>query len=227
MGVLGGMGPLATVDFLRKVVDATSAASDQDHIPFIVYSVPQIPDRTAAFFGWGPSPFSAMLKGVRTLETAGVESIAIPCNTAHLWHSQLQAQTPVEILHIVKATLEQVELQYGQPRLGLLATAATIESGLYQSHGQGKFDWVLPTEQELHEHVMPGIQAVKAGDLSLASDTLKRVAHHLFSRGAEVLVYGCTEVPIALQAESFPSIDPTLALAKQLVFRSTGCEFMV
>ena len=74
---------------------------------------------------------------------------------------------------------------------------------------------------------MPGIQAVKAGDLSLASDTLKRVAHHLFSRGAEVLVYGCTEVPIALQAESFPSIDPTLALAKQLVFRSTGCELMV
>ncbi len=221
------MGPLATVDFLRKVVDATSAASDQDHIPLVVYSVPQIPDRTAAFFGWGPSPFSAMLKGVRTLETAGVESIAIPCNTAHLWHSQLQTHTPVEILHIVKATLEQVESRYGQPRLGLLATAATVESNLYQSHGQENSLWVLPTAHELQHYLMPGIQAVKAGDLQQASTLLKYAAEGLLSRGAEVLIYGCTEVPIALQAESYPSVDPTLALARQLIERSTGCEMLV
>lgn len=93
IGVLGGMGPLATIDFMQKVIDATPAERDQDHVPLIVYSVPQIPDRVGAACAGTDEPLPAMLAGIRTLEKAGVEAIAIACNTAHAWYDQLAAST--------------------------------------------------------------------------------------------------------------------------------------
>src|SRR5688572_33509583 len=92
LGVLGGMGPLATVDFLAKLIEETGAERDEDHVPVVVYSVPQIPSRPAAILHGGASPLPAMLEGVRTLERAGATAIAIACNTAHYWHDALAAQ---------------------------------------------------------------------------------------------------------------------------------------
>ncbi len=103
LGVLGGMGPLATVDFLQKLIEETPASRDQDHIPVIAYSVPQIPDRPLAILGKGESPLPHMLEGIHTLKRAGAQAIAIACNTAHYWYDDLVLQGGLPILHIADA----------------------------------------------------------------------------------------------------------------------------
>src|SRR3712207_6717344 len=103
VGVLGGMGPAATVDFMAKVIAVTPAEVDQDHVPMIVHQVPQIPSRTAAVAQGTHEPLAAMIEGLRVLENAGAEILVIPCNTAHHWYEQLARSTPLEIIHIADA----------------------------------------------------------------------------------------------------------------------------
>ena len=137
LGVLGGMGPMATIDFLGKVTEATPALRDQDHLDIITVSAASIPDRTAAILGRGPDPLPELLGALRRLERAGASVVAIPCNTAHRWHASLQAATALPILHIVDALAEALgNLHVGTGRIGLLATDGMIAAGLYQEvHG--------------------------------------------------------------------------------------------
>src|SRR3954471_9827880 len=107
LGVLGGMGPLATVDFLAKLIEETPAKGDPDHVPVIVYSVPQIPDRPGAILENTESPLPAMLEGVRHLKRGGATLIAIACNTAHFWYDALSAEG-VPIAHIADATCDDL-----------------------------------------------------------------------------------------------------------------------
>lgn len=131
LGVLGGMGPMATVDFMAKVVRHTPATCDQEHVEMIVSSSVNIPDRTAAILGTGPDPFPDMLDALRRLERAGARVIAIPCNTAHHWHARLQDETEVPILHIVDAAVVMLERKdVTQGAIGLLATDGA--AGVYQ-----------------------------------------------------------------------------------------------
>src|SRR5689334_11936732 len=99
------MGPLAGADFFKKLIQQTPAAVDQDHIPVMLYSVPQIPDRNLALFAGGADPFPALLEGARKLTGAGAKCIAIPCNSAHHWYSQLASRIDVPILHIADAVI--------------------------------------------------------------------------------------------------------------------------
>src|SRR5688572_3963986 len=103
LGVLGGMGPLATVDLLQKLIEETPATRDQDHVPFVAYSVPQIPDRPSAILSGAESPLPHMLAGIATLKNAGAGTVAIACNTAHYWYDDLVQQGGLPILHIADA----------------------------------------------------------------------------------------------------------------------------
>src|SRR5919202_5965526 len=130
IGVLGGMGPLATFDFCIKLVDETGAERDQDHIPLLVHSVPQIPDRIAGMLGTGPSPLPALRAGMRTLLQAGAGCLAMPCNTAHYWHETLAGEASVPFLHIADAA-SAVAREAAEPgdALGLIATTGTLRAG--------------------------------------------------------------------------------------------------
>jgi aspartate racemase len=226
VGVLGGMGPLATIDFMRKVLDATPAARDQDHVPMIVSCVPQIPDRTAAFRGEGGSPLAAIVACGRRLASAGAELIVMPCNTAHLWFDEVQEQLQRPMLHLVDAALhEALALAGAQARVGLLATDATIASGLYINRrlaDEPPVQWLLPTAGEMLTLVMPGIEAVKAGQLQDGQALLADAARALRQRGAAALVLGCTEIPLVLDAAAcgLPVVDATAALARLVVARA-------
>lgn len=223
-GVLGGMGPLATADFLRKLTELTPAHNDQEHIPTIVYSVPQIPDRSSCIMGHGPSPLPALLEGARFLESNGAQAIAITCNTAHFWYDDLVARIDVPIIHIADAVIERLVFDNGgkEPSVGLLATAGTIRTGVYQTrlarHG---LSCLLSPEEDLEMLVMPGIAAVKAGDLDKAGTLLEKAARSLMSRGATAVVMACTEIPLALADASLELqprlIDATAALAASCV----------
>ncbi|QPF76701.1 amino acid racemase [Roseateles sp. DAIF2] len=221
VGVLGGMGPLATLDFMRKMLDATPAARDQEHVPVVASSIPQVPDRTAAFCGQGESPLAAMLASGRRLADAGAGLVVIPCNTAHLWFEQLQEGLGLPMLHLVDAALEEALAAAGPgARIGLLATDATLASGLYLNRPASRgVQWLQPTAAEMLEQVMPGIAAVKAGRLAEGEALLAQAARALAQRGASALVLGCTEIPLVLHAGNapLPVIDATAALARRAV----------
>lgn len=225
VGVLGGMGPLATVDFMQKLLRATPARTDQDHLPVLVSSIPQIPDRTEAFRGAGESPLFALTECAMRLRVAGVGLIVMPCNTAHLWFDSVQSKVNLPMLHIVDAAMEDaLSLAGADAQIGLLATDATIASGLYinrkpPSTTEKSFQWLLPTASEMLEWVMPGIAAVKAGDIQAGTQLLQSAATALQQRGAKALVLGCTEIPIVLNEHNspVPTVDATLALARRAV----------
>ncbi len=223
VGVLGGMGPLATIDFQRKVLAATHAECDQDHVPLIICSIPQIPDRTAAFQGSGKSPLDAMVASGLRLKAAGATMVVVPCNTAHLWYDELRSALQMPMLHMLDIALrEAFDLAGRDVPFGILATDGTLSSGLYTDHSASKaagLDWVRPTPIEMREHVTPGIEAVKAGRLAQGRQHFTTVASALRQRGAKAVVMGCTEIPAVLDAESagVPVIDPTAALARAAV----------
>ena len=222
IGVLGGMGPMATVDFLAKVIELTPASRDQDHLPLIVYSVPQVPDRSASIVEGRESPLPAMIEGLRTLVRAGVECIAIPCNTAHHWYDGLARESSVPVLHMVDAAGAAMQ-RLGVPDgpVGLLATAGTLAAGIYPArlvrHG---YECVVPDNGDVETLVTPGIGLVKAGRVAEAEELLRTAADNLLGRGARVVILACTEIPVALKDDDASEgcyVDATRALAESCV----------
>lgn len=219
IGVLGGMGPAATLDLLQKILAAMPAQRDQDHVPVVTWNVPQIPDRQKAVAGTGESPLPAMLKGVAALNAAGAQRIVIPCNTAHYWFDALQAVSAAPIIHIADATVALLQSQGRDTRTaGILATRATLEAGLYQRrlglHGIVCLD---NTAEEMDALFTPGCYAVKRGEFAAGAALLEQAAQRLVARGAQRLVLACTEVPLAFERIRSPllpiSVDSNHALA--------------
>lgn len=222
LGVLGGMGPLATVDFLKKLIDETPAAGDQDHVPVVVYSVPQIPDRPSAILENAESPLPHMLEGVRALKRAGATAIAIACNTAHYWYDALAAEG-VPILHIADASCDDLLAHAPHAkRVGLIATKGTVAAKFFQERlGARGIECILSSEAEQDELVLPSIIAVKQHRLEDAHQLAIRACERLRERGAAAIVLGCTEMPVAVEHVPHPvravCVDPTRALAKACV----------
>ncbi len=203
----------------------TPASKDQEHVPVVASSIPQVPDRTEAFCGAGDSPLAAMLSSAQRLVRAGVGLVVISCNTAHLWFDDVQRAIGLPMLHLVDAALEDALSTAGQnARIGLLATEATLASGLYINRSPSvpsasALQWVLPTAHEVIDWVMPGIAAVKAGNLPRGAELLLLAAQALQRRGANCLILGCTEIPLVLTGSNapMPVIDATAALARKAV----------
>jgi len=217
IGVLGGMGPAATVDFLAKIVARTPAGCDQDHVPLIIHDVPQIPDRSAALTQGSDAPFLPMLAGCRLLERAGVDAIAIPCNTAHAWHDRLARACAPRFLHIVDAVGAALAEHFPHARQpALMATRGTIAQGLYpQRLGRPV---LIPdtTTQTAIDHAIAAVKGGRTGDATLAARLAARI---LLDQGADVLLLACTELPVALAGDPLMdhAIDSTDALAAACV----------
>ena len=223
LGVLGGMGPLATVEFLRKLIETTPAKTDQEHIPCITYSVPQVPCRVAAILEGGPSPLPALLVGVKTLEAAGAQAIAMPCVTAHYWYEQMAASTRMPILHIVRATLAALasKARTGQS-IGILATRATLQAGHFQrSLQEAGYVPEIPARTTMETCVLPAIANVKRGRHQQAHRLAVMAIEDLRALGAERVVLACTELSVALQGADDDvnqcCIDTVEALARACV----------
>jgi aspartate racemase len=218
LGILGGMGPLATADFMQKIIARTPAENDQQHLPMLVYNVPQVPDRTEAILHGGADPLPAMLSGIAFLNRNGASLIAIPCNTAHHWYSELSRASHSPILHLADAAVAgMAHDRISGGRVGLLATSGTIASGFYQrrfaEHG---FACSVPADQSA---VMDSIRLVKKNRIDQATALIGTVADALLKDSCQYIVLGCTEVPIALRGYQNSSrlIDATDALAQGCV----------
>ncbi|WP_409310438.1 aspartate/glutamate racemase family protein [Pectobacterium sp. B1J-3] len=200
IGVLGGMGPAATVDLFSKFIKHTDAVRDQDHIPLIISSIPDIPDRTTALMNNGQSPLPILRDYLHKLEDFGAECIIIPCNTAHYWFQALKDICHIEILSIVETTMASVAAS-GKKRIGLLATDATLYMGLYQKAIENLGLSCIQPELESQKKIMESIYALKSGDKSKAKSLLHEQVESLFHLGAEVIILGCTEIPLILSKE--------------------------
>jgi aspartate racemase len=222
IGILGGMGPQATIDFYQKILNLTPAQKDQEHLHVIINSYPQIPDRTAALLGQGPSPVPYLLEGVRVLIAAGASVIAVPCNTAHAFLPQIREETDVEILDMISEVGEHIRQHHSTPNpVGLLATAGTCATGLYQRslESQG-LPVIAPDQETLDTLVMPAIHLIKSGEhLLQAKQHLITAADRLIAQGAGVIIAGCTEIPIVLTKTDItvPLVDATTVLAQRVV----------
>ncbi len=202
LGVLGGMGPLASAHFMLRLTLLTPAERDQDHIPTVLWSDPRVPDRGAARAGAGPDPLPALVRGLHGLQAAGCGAVAIPCNTAHGWITGMRAATPLPILHIVDAAAEELRRQGVPPGpIGVLGTAATLAMRLYQDHLEA-LGWacLVPDAAEMARLVTPAITLVKANRAGDAYAPLAAAVALLAQRGAQAVVLGCTEIPLAIQA---------------------------
>ena len=223
IGILGGMGPLATADFFAKVIAATKAARDEDHVPLLIQSDPRIPGRPAAILRGGPSPLPALLAGRDRLIAAGAIALAMPCNTAHVWLSELRQDCPVPFLSIVDASCDEAAAR-AKPgaAIGIIGTEATLKSRLFDSElARRGFVPLLPSNDELRNWVLPAIEQVKAGRAAEAGQQVERAVQALFDRGAQVVVLACTEMPLALDAMASPlrarCVDTNAALARACV----------
>jgi aspartate racemase len=223
VGLLGGMGPLATVDYLQKIIEETPASNDQEHVPCVVVTIPQAPDRTECILRGGESPLAAMQLGIEALERAGAGCLTIACNTAHHWANELVAESDLPLLHIADAVCVELKraAAYGDA-VGILSTRGTLASGFYQRrlHAEG-YRVMLSTDNELEAWVSKGIALTKQGDVAGGGRLLGYAANALRERGCDRLLLACTEIPLALEwvkHESVAhSIDANRALARSAV----------
>jgi aspartate racemase len=221
VGILGGMGPAAAIDLQAKILAATPARGDADHLPVVVWNVPQVPDRVAAVRGEGPSPLPAMQEGARGLEAAGCEAFAIACNTAYHWADALATSVRIPLLHIADAAMDALARLPAPPvRVGLLATRGTLAAAFYGERlAQRGFRWLVPTGDEQARFVDEAIARVKAGDVAGARAPFEAAARALAGRGAEVILLACTELPLAAEGVDcpVPVLDASRALAEAIV----------
>jgi len=225
IGILGGMGPAATVDLFDKIVKAAKVNRDQDHPRIIVDNNPKIPDRTTAILEKGPSPLPMMVQSAKLLEMVHVDFIIIPCVTAHYYHAQLQEQIATPILHIVKETMKYLLLRYPNARkVGLIASSGTVYSGLFdEACKKAKVELLKPSSETQTAKVMKAVYGIKATGPSDESRALAReAAETLIRSGAQVIIAGCTEIPLVLVDGdlSVPVIDPIAVLAERAVMEA-------
>jgi aspartate racemase len=224
-GIAGGMGPLATIELMRLVMEETPATCDQEHIPLLVYSNPQIPDRTKAILGEGPSPVKALVESAQLLEKAGATFLAFPCNTAHYFLPEVEVRVSVPIIDMIEETAIEVE-KAGVAKIGILATDGTIKTGIYQRALKRRgIEAEIPDEKR-QLAVMEAIYGVKAGyDLKDAERILEPVLIYMSER-VDAVIAGCTELPMLLRgpAHGLVVIDTLRVLARRIVERALRPE---
>ena len=209
IGVLGGMGPEATAYFFDLIVRNTSAGKDQEHVPVIIRSDPRVPHRTDAILGKGKNPVPELVEGVRALRLAGADFIVMPCITAHRFLKDVLARENVPFVNLLDEARKHVEAAIpAVRRIGLIATAGTVRTGIVRDAFAGSGIEVIVPGEDGQEKVMEAIygkRGIKAGfTTGRARRLILEVARGLVRRGAEAVMAGCTEVPLVLREEDLP-----------------------
>ncbi len=224
IGIVGGMGPLATADLFTKIIHRTKAAKDQDHIHVLIDSNPAVPDRTAAILHGGEDPTPILLQSCKNLEAMGADLLLMACNTAHYFYDRLQPALHIPMLHMPRETAHAAR-KMGYQKVALLATDGTVQSGVYgQAFAQSGVELLLPDPAGQKAVMSLIYDCVKAGlprfDTGPVVDAIRR----LQAAGAQAMVLGCTELPLAFQQFDLPGnpLDPTEVLARRAVEEAGG-----
>lgn len=230
IGVLGGMGPEATLYCFAKIIKNTPAQRDQDHLRVVIDSNPRVPDRTPAIIGDGESPVPVIVEGCHALEKAGADFIIIPCVSAHFFLTEIQAQCNLPILSIFAAVTEALKRDHPEIKAaGLLATTGTIKGRMFQEHlADDEVKTIVP-DDAVQQSIMEAIYDIKnarpSRSRSEITADLITAAESLISQkpeGAQAIIAGCTEIPLALgqQHLSVPYFDALNILARAAILHT-------
>lgn len=225
IGILGGMGPAAGLHFAHKLVELnTGASEDNDHASFVLYSDPAIPSRVQAYLHDGPNPTATMVGALNQLAAMGAGFGVVICNTAHIYIDQVERQSALPIINMIANAVQAVERTAPGARVGLLATAATVRSGLYPRYFEGSSN-VIVAPREADQALITaaifdpefGIKATRTCISERARDIIAELADRMRREdGISRLILGCTELSMAVQAPQLHGlavIDPVLELA--------------
>ena len=217
---------MATVDLFHKIVEMTHSQSDSGHLHIIVDNNTLIPDRTQAILHNGPSPLPQMVRSAISLERSGADILIMGCNTAHYYYRDICRFVCVPFLNMIKETAADVHRR-AYDRVGLLATDGTIESGVYKNEFLTENIDLLTPDVEHQQAVMDIIyRGVKAGRAEWHITPVVETLRHLEERGAQAVILGCTELPLAFSIyhinSGLPLIDPTSVLARQAILAAGG-----
>ena len=226
VGIIGGMGPEATIDFMSRVIALTPSQRDQDHIHMVVENNPHIPDRQATAEN---DLIAIELTAIaERLEVAGADFLVLPCNTAHVFIDDLLKNIQIPFVHIVNETVNEIVKEHTNVKnIGLLATDMCINSGIYHQVIKSVDRTVLVLEQQDQKSCMQLIYDVKKGKYSKSTKTdMVRLADQLIQKGADIIVAGCTEIPLILDTKSIdvPFVSSTEVLAKRTVEIAIGIK---
>jgi aspartate racemase len=225
VGVIGGVGPMATVYYMQRVIEMTKAGCDQEHINMLVFNDCDIPDRTAFITEKSPdNPLPVMVEDAKRLEAAGCEFVVIPCNTAHYFYDELEQAVEIPVVNIVEETIRYAKARVQDLScVGIMATTGTIVTGTYQKYAErAGLSFAVPDEDEQDLLMQIIYDGVKAGKPVPRAD-FDRVANHLRAKGAQCLILGCTELSVLKR--DLPINDPDVldsidVLASETVRRS-------
>ena len=220
IGIIGGMGPLATYDLAEKIFNNTAADCDQDNIPVLIDCNTRIADRTAAILHGGADPLPEMKKSAKRLESAGADVLMMACNTAHYFYDSVREDVRIPVLHMPRETARHL-IYMGVKKAGVLATDGTCMSGVYgRALKESGITPVYPSEEKQKIIMSLIYDHVKAGIMDFSDLDIDSVISEMKEKGAEVLILGCTELPIAfdiIRQKVIPTVDPTEVLARAAV----------
>lgn len=225
IGVIGGMGPQATVDFFQKVLNNTKAVRDQDHIHIIIDNNPKIPDRTDFLLGKGESPLKSLVHSAVGLQLMGADILAMPCNTAHYFYEEITKLIDIPFINMIEEVAADIKAKSpGVKRVGLLATEGVYSMNLYGRYLEKYGIEADVPNREGKEAVSETIYTVKE-DLNAVDITrINRVIEGMKKNGIETIILGCTELP--LLTDRYPGgveyIDTTSLLAKKAVEQASA-----
>ena len=222
VGIIGGMGPEATVELMRRVVAQTAAQDDQDHVHLIVESNPKIPSRIAHLIErTGPDPTRELIRIARNLEAAGATLLAMPCNTAHGYADAIRAAVSIPLLDMVGLTATQVAATVPRPRVGLLASTAVLTLGLYsRAFAAGGGTVIVPERQD---EVMALIRSVKRGDSGRTAGQALEDHIDRLARNVDVVILACTELSVIAGGAPAPvPVADSLQVLTQAIVRAAG-----
>ena len=220
IGIIGGMGPMASQLFYKLVTDHTAADCDQDHLNMVILSDTAMPDRTAAILSGKIQPVrQQLLQDAQLLEQCGCSAIGITCNTAHYFANLIQGELHIPILHMINETVNAIAKAAPGSKVALLATDGTIKTGIYQEpmEAAGLHPYILPPEMQ--KNVMYQIyDRIKSGK-PRDDEKWRQLDAHLKAAGCDCAVLGCTELSVIKADNCLDSfyIDPLEVLARKVI----------
>jgi aspartate racemase len=211
-GVLGGMGPLATVDLLQKIIKYTDAKKDSDHVHTIIDNYTEIPDRSAYILGHGENPLKYLIDSASKLEAMGASFIVMPCNTAHYFYDAVSKNIDIPFINMIE---EVAKISKGLKKVGLLATKGTYVGKVYENVFANYETIIEVPPVELQEIVSELIYCIKNGKGDIHDIPIYKVLDYFKDLGVDKIILGCTELPLAFKKLKLKGdfLDPTKILA--------------
>ncbi|MEG1285963.1 MAG: amino acid racemase [Romboutsia sp.] len=218
VGIIGGMGTLATIDLFNKIAIETNAKSDSEHLHILIDNNAQIPDRTKFILGDGENPTYELEKSAMNLEKIGADFLAIPCNTAHYFYNNIDRAVGIEVVNMIEETAKNIKKD-NINKVGLLATSGTIKSGIYDRIFKDYDIEIVKLSDNEQSIIMDFIYSIKEGRSDFERDKIVKIFDNFNDLDVSKVILGCTELPVGIDMLDINGdfIDPTNILARVCV----------